>query len=74
MMVQSGIKVTPTNMPGNVSSWSYAQIGGSLPIAAAQMPQVGGGRRQRQLPFGCHSLLPPLCCKTPSMPFPVLAK
>lgn len=33
--------LAPTNMPGNVSNWSYAQIGGSLPIPAGQMPQVG---------------------------------
>ena len=42
-------------MPGNVSSWAYAQIGGSLPIAAAQMPQVGGGSWRRELPLGCRS-------------------
>ncbi len=29
----------PTNQPGNVSAWSYSQIGGSLPIQASEMPQ-----------------------------------
>lgn len=31
--------VIPTNMPGNVSSWPYAPVGGSLPIQSNQMPQ-----------------------------------
>lgn len=36
---QAGVQVIPTNQPGNVSSWSYAAVGGSLPFGPSGMPQ-----------------------------------
>lgn len=39
-LLQEGFRIIPTNMPGNVKAWSYAQIGGSLPIPATSMPVV----------------------------------
>lgn len=30
-----------TNMPGNVSEWSFGQVGGSLVFSAGDMPEVG---------------------------------
>lgn len=35
---QTGMQVIPTNEPGNVSSWSYATVGGSLPFGPAMLP------------------------------------
>ncbi|KAL4425099.1 hypothetical protein ABPG77_010413 [Micractinium sp. CCAP 211/92] len=39
LLNRAGMDVIPTNEPGNVSSWSYATVGGSLPFGPASMPQ-----------------------------------
>ncbi|KAL4431070.1 hypothetical protein ABPG75_006326 [Micractinium tetrahymenae] len=39
LLKRAGVQVIPTNEPGNVSSWSYATVGGSLPFGPAALPQ-----------------------------------
>lgn len=48
------INIIPTNQPGNVASWNYATIGGSLPIQGGEMPVV----RRRA---ACSAWLNPQC-------------
>lgn len=34
----AGIRAIPTNQPGDVSSWPYATVGGTLQLTPGQMP------------------------------------
>jgi len=40
LLLQLGVDIVPTNQPGDVPSWNYSAIGGTLPILAIQMPQA----------------------------------
>ena len=40
-LLQAGISITPTTQPGDVTSWPYAQVGGSITLLPDEMAQVG---------------------------------
>ncbi|PRW33116.1 lipase [Chlorella sorokiniana] len=39
LLTAAGISITPTDQPGNVTAWPYAQIGGSITLLPDEMAQ-----------------------------------
>lgn len=39
LLTAAGITITPTNQPGDVTAWPYAQIGGSITLVPEEMAQ-----------------------------------